>query len=67
MAEREARARQLAAGGVPRHLAVLEAAGLAETRREGRCEYHDLNTAPPRLIVERRLVPRTPGPEENTP
>ncbi|GHE49919.1 transcriptional regulator [Streptomyces longispororuber] len=52
---------------VSQHLAVLEAAGLVETRREGRYKFHDLNTAPLRLIVERWLVPRTSEPEENTP
>ena len=29
---------------VSQHLAVLEAAGLVETRREGRYKFHDLNT-----------------------
>lgn len=53
--------------GVSQHLAVLEAAGLVETRREGRCKFHDLNTAPLRQIADRWLVPRPSGPEENTP
>ncbi|WP_432166574.1 ArsR/SmtB family transcription factor [Streptomyces sp. bgisy031] len=52
--------------GVSQHLAVLEAAGLVETRREGRYKFHDLNTAPLRHIAERWPVPNTPGPEEST-
>ncbi|WP_121180311.1 helix-turn-helix transcriptional regulator [Nocardiopsis sp. Huas11] len=38
---------------VSQHLAVLEAAGLVESRREGRYKFHDLNTAPLRHIAER--------------
>ncbi|OEJ30508.1 ArsR/SmtB family transcription factor [Streptomyces subrutilus] len=53
--------------GVSQHLAVLEAAGLVETRREGRCKFHDLNTAPLRQIAERWPVPDTPEPEESSP
>ncbi|WP_432180249.1 ArsR/SmtB family transcription factor [Streptomyces sp. NBC_00063] len=52
--------------GVSQHLAVLEAAGLVETRREGRYKFHDLNTAPLRHIAERWPVPATSEPEENT-
>ncbi|MER5777448.1 metalloregulator ArsR/SmtB family transcription factor [Streptomyces sp. NPDC002039] len=52
---------------VSQHLAVLEAAGLVGTRREGRYKFHDLNTAPLRQIAERWLVPEASGPEENTP
>ncbi|MCX5077475.1 metalloregulator ArsR/SmtB family transcription factor [Streptomyces sp. NBC_00513] len=52
---------------VSRHLAVLEVAGLVETRREGRYKFHDLNTAPLRQIAERWPVPEASGPEENTP
>ncbi|WP_432247418.1 ArsR/SmtB family transcription factor [Streptomyces sanyensis] len=48
---------------VSQHLAVLEAAGLVETRREGRCKFHVLNTAPLRRITERWLGPDTAGPE----
>ncbi|CAM5656891.1 hypothetical protein SALBM135S_00973 [Streptomyces alboniger] len=51
---------------VSQHLAVLEAAGLVETRREGRYKFHDLNTAPLRRITERWPVPDPSGPEENT-
>ncbi|WP_406055603.1 metalloregulator ArsR/SmtB family transcription factor [Streptomyces sp. NBC_01077] len=53
--------------GVSQHLAVLEAAGLVETRREGRYKFHDLNTAPLRQIADRWLVPHPAGPEESTP
>lgn len=53
--------------GVSQHLAVLEAAGLVETRREGRYKFHDLNTAPLRQIAERWRMPDPPGPEESTP
>ncbi|GGP96571.1 ArsR/SmtB family transcription factor [Streptomyces roseolilacinus] len=55
---------------VSQHLAVLEAAGLVETRREGRCKFHDLNTAPLRRITERWPTPDTPDtpePEKSTP
>lgn len=48
--------------GISQHLAVLEAAGLVETRREGRCKFHDLNTAPLRQITERWLAPAPPEP-----
>lgn len=41
---------------VSQHLAVLEAAGLVETRREGRYKFHDLNTAPLRSIAERWML-----------
>lgn len=50
---------------VSQHLAVLEAAGLVETSREGRYKYHDLNTAPLRQIAER--WPPPDGPEESSP
>ncbi|MGY0488544.1 ArsR/SmtB family transcription factor [Streptomyces sp. WG-D5] len=54
---------------VSQHLAVLEAAGLVETRREGRYKFHDLNTAPLRLISERWPTTDHPRPdqEESTP
>lgn len=52
---------------VSQHLAVLEAAGLVETRREGRYKFHDLNTTPLRQITERWPAPDTSGPEENSP
>ncbi|MER7052536.1 MULTISPECIES: metalloregulator ArsR/SmtB family transcription factor [unclassified Streptomyces] len=53
--------------GVSQHLAVLEAAGLVEIRREGRYKFHDLNTAPLRRITERWLAPDTARTEESTP
>ncbi|WP_306744901.1 ArsR/SmtB family transcription factor [Saccharothrix yanglingensis] len=49
---------------ISQHLAVLEAAGLVRTRRQGRYKFHDLNTAPLEVIVTRWLEPRTP---EDTP
>ncbi|MFF3492088.1 ArsR/SmtB family transcription factor [Streptomyces sp. NPDC002795] len=54
---------------VSQHLAVLEAAGLVEARREGRYKFHDVNTAPLRQISERWLMPAPPAqdPEESTP
>ncbi|MGQ4349145.1 ArsR/SmtB family transcription factor [Streptomyces sp. SAS_275] len=52
---------------VSQHLAVLEAAGLVETRREGRYKFHDLNASPLRRITERWPVPDTSPPEEVTP
>ncbi|MFI8892659.1 ArsR/SmtB family transcription factor [Streptomyces paradoxus] len=50
---------------VSQHLALLEAAGLVETRREGRYKFHDLNTAPLRQISERWPLPDPCGPEES--
>ena len=44
---------------VSQHLAVLEAADLVRTRREGRYKFHDLNTEPLEHIVTRWLS--TPG------
>ncbi|MGW5613140.1 ArsR/SmtB family transcription factor [Streptomyces sp. NPDC003877] len=52
---------------VSQHLAVLEAAGLVETRREGRYKFHDLNTAPLRQITERWPAPDSSRAEESTP
>jgi DNA-binding transcriptional ArsR family regulator len=40
---------------VSQHLAVLEAAGLVESRREGRYKFHDLNTTPLEQIARRWL------------
>ena len=42
---------------VSQHLDVLEAAGLVRTRREGRYKFHDLDTAPLRMITERWHLP----------
>lgn len=44
---------------ISQHLDVLEAAGLVETRREGRYKFHYINTGPLEPIVERWL--RKPG------
>ena len=52
---------------VPQYLAVLEAAGFVETRREGRYKFYDLNTAPLRQIAERRPMPYRPEPDESIP
>ncbi len=49
---------------ISQHLAVLEAAGLVRTRRQGRYKFHDLNTEPLERIVTRWLRPDTP---ESTP
>ncbi|MDP4506879.1 helix-turn-helix domain-containing protein [Nonomuraea sp. NBC_00507] len=40
---------------ISQHLDVLEAAGLVETRREGRYKFHFINTAPLEPIVDRWL------------
>jgi DNA-binding transcriptional ArsR family regulator len=42
---------------ISQHLDVLEGAGLVRTRREGRYKFHDLDTAPLRIIVERWHLP----------
>lgn len=43
---------------ISQHLAVLEAAGLIATRREGRCKFHFLDTTPlVQAIVKRWLKP----------
>ncbi|MDQ3734131.1 MAG: metalloregulator ArsR/SmtB family transcription factor [Actinomycetota bacterium] len=47
---------------ISQHLAVLEAAGLVGTRRQGRYKFHDLHTAPLRTITERW----PPGPERKS-
>ncbi len=49
---------------VSQHLAVLEAADLVHTRREGRYKFHHLNTEPLEHIVTRWLRPDQP---ENNP
>ncbi|WAL63867.1 metalloregulator ArsR/SmtB family transcription factor [Amycolatopsis cynarae] len=43
---------------ISQHLDVLEAAGLVETRREGRYKFHYINTEPLEPIVERWLGQR---------
>ncbi|MET9827932.1 metalloregulator ArsR/SmtB family transcription factor [Streptomyces sp. NPDC006385] len=49
---------------ISQHLAVLEAAGLVRTRRQGRYKFHDLTTEPLERIVTRWLRPGAP---ESTP
>ncbi|MFO0890516.1 MAG: helix-turn-helix domain-containing protein [Isosphaeraceae bacterium] len=46
---------------ISQHLDVLESAGLLSTRREGRYKFHDLNTDPLKVIVDRWLTPREEG------
>ena len=48
---------------ISQHLDLLEAAGLVETRREGRYKFHHINTRPLEHIVERWLT-RRPEPGE---
>lgn len=40
---------------ISQHLDVLESVGLITTRREGRCKFHYLHTAPLKTIAERWL------------
>jgi DNA-binding transcriptional ArsR family regulator len=40
---------------ISQHLEVLEAAGLIETRREGRYKFHHFNPGPLRCIADRWL------------
>jgi DNA-binding transcriptional ArsR family regulator len=42
---------------ISQHLEVLEAAGLVETKREGRYKLHYLNTQPLEHIADRWLKP----------
>ncbi|EST37908.1 hypothetical protein N566_10480 [Streptomycetaceae bacterium MP113-05] len=44
---------------VSQHLAVPEAAGLVETRREGRYKFHDLTPSPLARSAERWIKPDT--------
>jgi DNA-binding transcriptional ArsR family regulator len=44
---------------ISQHLDLLENAGLIETRREGRCKLHRLNTTPLEHIFDRWLKPDT--------
>ena len=43
---------------ISQHLDVLEAAGLVDSRREGRYKFHYINTGPLEPIVERWLTTR---------
>jgi DNA-binding transcriptional ArsR family regulator len=40
---------------ISQHLAVLEAAGLVRTRRDGRCKFHSIDVAPLREATARWL------------
>jgi DNA-binding transcriptional ArsR family regulator len=40
---------------ISQHLDVLEAAGLIETRREGRYKFHSINRAPLKHLADRWL------------
>ena len=42
---------------ISQHLDVLEAAGLIESRREGRYKFHDLDTGPLQRIADRWVGP----------
>ncbi len=42
--------------GVMKHLAVLEAAGLVTTRREGRAKLHHLNPVPIQQVADRWIA-----------
>jgi DNA-binding transcriptional ArsR family regulator len=42
---------------ISQHLDVLQAAGLIESRREGRYKFHHLNTEPLERITHRWLEP----------
>lgn len=42
---------------ISQHLDVLEAAGLIESRREGRYKFHDLDTGPLERIADRWVGP----------
>jgi DNA-binding transcriptional ArsR family regulator len=42
---------------ISQHLAVLEDAGLIESRKEGRYKFHDLDPGPLDRIADRWLVP----------
>jgi DNA-binding transcriptional ArsR family regulator len=44
---------------ISQHLQLLEAAGLIETKREGRFKFHYLNTRPLERIADRWLKPRS--------
>ena len=45
---------------ISQHIDVLEAAGLIETRREGRYKFHDLDTGPLEHLADRWIVPGRP-------
>ena len=43
---------------ISQHLDSLESVGLVTARREGRCKFHYVDTAPLRAIVERWPIER---------
>jgi DNA-binding transcriptional ArsR family regulator len=43
---------------ISQHLELLEAAGLVESRREGRYKFHHINARPLETIIERWLTRR---------
>ncbi|HLR55185.1 MAG TPA: metalloregulator ArsR/SmtB family transcription factor [Actinomycetales bacterium] len=45
---------------ISQHLAVLEEAGLVETRREGRYKFHFINAEPLNPLISRWLPKTTP-------
>lgn len=49
---------------VSQHLEVLEAAGLVESRREGRYKFHYINTGPLDPIVDRWLSKSRPAEDD---
>ena len=42
---------------ISQHLELLEAAGLIDNTREGRCKFHHLNTGPLERLGDRWLKP----------
>jgi len=46
---------------ISQHLDVLESAGFITTKRQGRCKFHYLDTAPLKAIVERWLTSNPRG------
>ena len=50
---------------VSQHLEVLEAAGLIQTRREGRCKFHYINTAPLDHLADRWRAGEAKEPHED--
>jgi len=51
---------------ISQHLAVLEAAGLVVSRREGRYKFHDLDTGPLERVMTRWLRPPSAGSPTST-
>jgi DNA-binding transcriptional ArsR family regulator len=50
--------------GVSQHLEALESAGLVHSRREGRCKFHHVDTAPLAQLARRWRRPRRTGGRE---